>query len=162
MRPEPRFLIHKPRIMIHGTRYSKGEGGYATGGAMPLRVCWYMYIYMREKKFDGGLDSGYTGRMADPIKQKYYRENREARLAYQKRYYERYRQRRPRVKELAQLLEPEQVEAERVARSEYNRNYYAKNRDELRRKRAALRRKRRLEKQKGIMDAILPYITESA
>lgn len=139
-----------------------GKGGYATGRGVPLRVCWCMYIYMREKKFDGGLGDWYTGRMADPIKQKYYRENREARLAYQKRYYERYRQRRPRVKELAQLLEPEQVEAERVARSEYNRNYYAKNRDELRRKRAALRRKRRLEKQKGTMAASLPCIMASA
>lgn len=88
--------------------------------------------------------------MADPIKQKYYRENREARLAYQRSYYEHYKLRRPRIQELAELLEPEQVEAERVSRSEYNRKYYLANRDELRRKRAALRRQRRLEKQKGL------------
>jgi hypothetical protein len=75
--------------------------------------------------------------MANPIKQKYYQDNREARLAYQKGYYERYKLRRPRIKELAELLEPEQVEANKLARSKYNREYYSTNRDEIRRKRIA-------------------------
>jgi hypothetical protein len=80
--------------------------------------------------------------MANLNKQKYYRDNRETRLAYQKGYYERYKLRRPRLKELAELLEPEQVDALKRARSEYNQKYYSVNRDRIRKQRKSLALKR--------------------
>lgn len=74
--------------------------------------------------------------MPDPKKQRYYQENREKRLAYQKAYYERYKLRRPRLRELEEYLDPEEFEARRKARSAYNRAYYKSNREKIQVQRA--------------------------
>jgi hypothetical protein len=84
--------------------------------------------------------------MPDPIKQKYYRENREKRLAYQRAYYERYKAVLPRRRELEELLEPEECEARKQARSAYNKEYYLTNRERICKQRAEFRRKQKVAK----------------
>ena len=85
----------------------------------------------------------YGGFMPDPIKQTYYRKNREKRLAYQKAYYAHYKLLRPRKQELDELLEPEEYEARKQARSKYNKEYYLTNRARVCKQRAEFRRKQK-------------------
>ena len=90
--------------------------------------------------------------MPDPIKQKYYRENREKRLAYQRAYYERYKAVLPRRRELEELLEPEECEARRQARSAYNKEYYLTNRARICKQRAEFRRKQKEAKKAQVIE----------
>lgn len=94
----------------------------------------------------------HNGRMPDPIKQKYYRENREKRLAYQRAYYERYKAVLPRRRELEELLEPEECEARRQARSAYNKEYYLTNRARICKQRAEFRRKQKEAKKAQVIE----------
>lgn len=71
--------------------------------------------------------------MPDAKKQEYYRQNRDARIRYQKAYYERNRHVIMRRREVADFLDPEQKEA----LSEYNRAYYAKNKERIKAQRRA-------------------------
>lgn len=98
--------------------------------------------------------------MPEPKKQKYYQENRNKRLGYQKKYYFKNKSWIKRKRELRQDSDLEWVKKVR----KYNSEYYMRNRDRIREKRAerlaksdvwavlpfALRNyKRRSESQKG-------------
>ncbi len=65
-------------------------------------------------------------------KKKYYQENREIRLAYQRDYYHKNKNRIKRKRELKQANDPSWIEKQR----EYNRQYYIKNREQIQRQRA--------------------------
>tara|TARA_B100001029_G_C14994045_1_gene413875 strand:- start:646 stop:876 length:231 start_codon:yes stop_codon:yes gene_type:complete len=70
--------------------------------------------------------------MADELKQKYYQENREERLAYQREYYLKNKAKIKEAKEARKEKDPEWEEKQR----EYNRNYYLKNKERIMQKRA--------------------------
>ena len=76
--------------------------------------------------------------MADEAKQKYYQDNKEARLAYQRNYY---RKNKALIKRRAELKKENDPSWEE-ARKEYNRLYYRKNRAKIRENRARLRKNR--------------------
>ena len=76
--------------------------------------------------------------MADAVKQKYYQEHKDARLAYQRAYYTKNKDLIKRRLELRKAGDPKWEDN----RKEYNRSYYRKNRSKIREKRALLREKR--------------------
>lgn len=99
----------------------------------------FFIIYVcREKKFDSVQIWLHAGSMPDQTNETYYSKNREARRAYQKRYYDKNCQLIRRKRELDTVLDPEKVEAKKL----YNRIYYSKNRASIREKRAMLIEKR--------------------
>jgi hypothetical protein len=65
--------------------------------------------------------------MPDPQKQEYYRQKREERLAYQRKYYRRNRTRIAHKREIAEDLYPEVTE--RV--KNYQRDYFQRNKDRI-------------------------------
>ena len=67
----------------------------------------------------------------------YYQNNREARLAYQKKYYKAHAELLKRKRELEVVLDPEKVDA----RKAYNCSYFLNNRASIMEKRAARRKK---------------------
>ena len=73
--------------------------------------------------------------MPNAKKQEYYRKNREARIAYQKRYYEKNKHIIVRKREVREFLEPEERELAR----KYNERYYSENRERIREQRKAKR-----------------------
>ncbi len=118
-----------------------------------LFVCALGIVYIPlKKKIDSGFGRVHKVGMPDPIKQKYYLENREKRLAYQKAYYERHKALRPRRKELEEFLEPEEYEARKQARSAYNRDYYLNNRARICKQRAAFRIKKKQVEQEQVTE----------
>tara|TARA_R100000655_G_scaffold50706_1_gene88312 strand:- start:335 stop:589 length:255 start_codon:yes stop_codon:yes gene_type:complete len=76
--------------------------------------------------------------MADSAKQKYYQDNKDVRLAYQRSYYKNNKDLIKRRLELRKEGDPEWDEK----RKEYNRNYYRKNKERIRKKRSLLHKKR--------------------
>ena len=70
--------------------------------------------------------------MADELKRKYYQDNREERLAYQREYY---RKNKLKIKEAKEARKEKDPEWEAKQR-EYNRNYYLKNKERIMLKRA--------------------------
>tara|TARA_R110002020_G_scaffold460318_1_gene678786 strand:- start:740 stop:994 length:255 start_codon:yes stop_codon:yes gene_type:complete len=76
--------------------------------------------------------------MADEAKQKYYQDNKDTRLAYQRAYYKKNKALVRRRIELKKDKDPSWEEA----RKEYNRAYYQKNRAKIRKNRARLRENR--------------------
>ena len=70
--------------------------------------------------------------MADELKQKYYQEHREARLAYQREYYLKNKLKIKEAKESRKEKDPEWGDKQR----DYNREYYLKNRERIMKKRA--------------------------
>ena len=72
----------------------------------------------------------------DPKKKReYYLANREKRLAYQNRYYQESKPRFQRRKEIDEVLDPDKVKAVKKKLSDYNREYYAKNKEKIKAKR---------------------------
>ena len=72
----------------------------------------------------------------DPKKKReYYLANREKRLAYQNQYYQESKSRFQRRKEIDELLDPDKVKAIKKKLSDYNREYYAKNKEKIKAKR---------------------------
>jgi len=69
--------------------------------------------------------------MPDPRKQEYYLKNKEARIAYQRSYYEKNKHIIVRKREVRDFLDPE----EREAMKQYNKSYYAKNKDRIKEQR---------------------------
>lgn len=69
--------------------------------------------------------------MPNAKKQEYYRKNKEARLAYQRAYYEKNKHVIVRKREVRDFLDPEEKEAMR----EYNKRYYATNKERIKEKR---------------------------
>lgn len=69
--------------------------------------------------------------MPNAKKQEYYRKNKEARLAYQRAYYEKNKHAIVRKREVRDFLDPEEKEAMR----EYNKRYYATNKERIKEKR---------------------------
>lgn len=81
-----------------------------------------------------------SGGMAeyDPKKKReYYLANRKERLAYQNQYYRESKSRFERRKEIQELLEPEKLEEAKKKLSDYNKDYYKKNKDKILAKRRA-------------------------
>ena len=64
-------------------------------------------------------------------KREYYLANRDARLDYQNSYYKEAKSRFQRRNEIDELLEPEVVQARKKKLSDYNKAYYAKNREQI-------------------------------
>ena len=75
--------------------------------------------------------------MPTEMSESYYQNNREARLAYQKKYYKVHAELLKRKRELEVVLDPEKVDA----RKAYNRAYFLKNRASIMEKRASRRKK---------------------
>ena len=74
----------------------------------------------------------------DPKKKKeYYLRNREKRLGYQNEYYRRTKYSYSRKLEVREVLEPEQYKAFKKRVSDYNKEYYRKNRAKIMTKRSA-------------------------
>lgn len=72
----------------------------------------------------------------DPKKKReYYLANREKRLAYQNRYYREAKPRFQRRKEIDEVLDPDKVKAVKKKLSDYNREYYTKNKEKIKAKR---------------------------
>jgi len=72
----------------------------------------------------------------DPKKKKeYYQKHRKERLQYQNDYYARTKGRRLRTFELMEELEPDEFEDYKIQLSNYNKEYYKKNKDKIMRKR---------------------------
>ena len=72
----------------------------------------------------------------DPkMKREYYLANREKRLAYQNQYYRESKPRFQRRKEIDEVLDPDKVKAVKKKLSDYNREYYAKNKEKIKAKR---------------------------
>jgi len=71
--------------------------------------------------------------MSEENEPTYYETNRETRLMYQRAYYKRNSERIKRKNELDSVLEPDRV----VAKREYQREYFAKNRAKILKKRAS-------------------------
>jgi hypothetical protein len=69
--------------------------------------------------------------MPDEQKKKYYRNNRDERLKYQREYYRKNKQKILRNLEIKRVEDPDWAEAQRA----YHRSYYLKNRDLIREKR---------------------------
>lgn len=69
--------------------------------------------------------------MPDPRKQEYYQKNKEARIAYQRAYYEKNKHIIVRKREVRDFLDPEEREAMR----EYNKRYYAANKERIKEQR---------------------------
>jgi hypothetical protein len=74
--------------------------------------------------------------MSDENNESYYKNNREKRLAYQKKYYKLHAESIKRKRELEIVLDPDKVDA----RKAYNRAYFLKNRASIMEKRAARRK----------------------
>ena len=74
--------------------------------------------------------------MSDEKSESYYKNNREKRLAYQKKYYKLHAELIKRKRELEIVLDPDKVDA----RKAYNRAYFLKNRASIMEKRAARRK----------------------
>jgi hypothetical protein len=74
--------------------------------------------------------------MSDENNESYYKNNREKRLAYQKKYYKLHAELIKRKRELEIVLDPDKVDA----RKAYNRAYFLKNRASIMEKRAARRK----------------------
>jgi hypothetical protein len=74
--------------------------------------------------------------MSDENNESYYKNNREKRLAYQKKYYKLHAELIKRKRELEIVLDPDKVDA----RKAYNRAYFLKNRASIMEKRAAHRK----------------------
>lgn len=70
--------------------------------------------------------------MTPKERKKYYRKNREERLAYQKRYYEIHKEGIGKKLAARKKGDPDWVQKQK----EYNRKYYLKNRDRIRKSRA--------------------------
>ena len=74
----------------------------------------------------------------DPKKKKeYYLRNREKRLDYQNDYYRKTKYSYSRKLEISKVLEPEEYEAFKKRVSDYNKEYYHKNRAKIMAKRSA-------------------------
>ncbi len=74
----------------------------------------------------------------DPKKKKeYYLKNREKRLDYQNEYYRRTKYSYARKLEVAKVLEPEEYEAFKKRVSNYNKEYYRKNKAKIMERRRA-------------------------
>jgi len=72
----------------------------------------------------------------DPKKKRdYYLANRERRLAYQNQYYRESKPRFQRRKEIDEVLDPDKVKAVKKNISDYNREYYNKNKEKIKAKR---------------------------
>ena len=69
--------------------------------------------------------------MPDPRKQEYYLKNKEARISYQRSYYEKNKPIIVRKREVRGFLDPEEQEAMK----QYNKSYYAKNKDRIKEQR---------------------------
>jgi hypothetical protein len=69
--------------------------------------------------------------MPNAKKQEYYRKNKEARVQYQRAYYEKNKHIIVRKREVRDFLEPEEREAMR----EYNKRYYAANKERIKEQR---------------------------
>jgi len=65
--------------------------------------------------------------MPNAKKQEYYRKNKEARVQYQRAYYEKNKHIIVRKREVRDFLDPEEREAMR----EYNKQYYAANKERI-------------------------------
>ena len=90
-----------------------------------------IYMWACEKIWQDLFQVIYS--IMDPEKKKkYYQENRERRLAYQKEYYRKNKNRIKRKKELKQANDPSWIDKQR----EYNRQYYIKNRERIQQQRA--------------------------
>lgn len=72
--------------------------------------------------------------MTPEERKEYYRKNREKRLAYQKRYYETHKKQIRKKLEARKVDDPAWIEKQR----EYNREYYRKNRAQIKRSRAKM------------------------
>jgi len=70
--------------------------------------------------------------MADELKRKYYQDNREERLAYQREYYRKNKLKIKEAKETRREKDPEWEAKQR----EYNRSYYLKNKERIMLKRS--------------------------
>ena len=73
--------------------------------------------------------------MPDDKKQKYYQDNKQKRLEYQRSYYEKNKERIKRKRELNAELDPEWVAKQR----DYNKEYYQKNKARIKLTRLARR-----------------------
>jgi hypothetical protein len=71
--------------------------------------------------------------MSEENEPTYYETNRETRLMYQRSYYKRNSERIKRKNELDSVLEPDRI----IAKREYQREYFAKNRAKILEKRAS-------------------------
>jgi hypothetical protein len=69
--------------------------------------------------------------MPNAKKQEYYRKNKEARVQYQRAYYEKNKHIIVRKREVRDFLDPEEREAMR----EYNKRYYAANKERIKEQR---------------------------
>jgi|TARA_R110000823_G_scaffold311847_2_gene438037 hypothetical protein len=69
-------------------------------------------------------------------KREYYLSNRKERLAYQNWYYRESKGRFQRRREIGELLEPELLEKSKQKLSDYNKEYYGKNRARILQSRA--------------------------
>ena len=76
--------------------------------------------------------------MPDEKKQKYYQENKQKRLEYQRSYYEKNKERIKRKRELNAELDPEWVTKQR----DYNKEYYQKNKERIKLTRLARQKAR--------------------
>lgn len=70
-------------------------------------------------------------------KREYYLKNREDRLAYQNQYYKNTKYSYSRKIEINKVLEPEEYQTFKKRISDYNKEYYRKNKDKIKAKRNA-------------------------
>ena len=74
-------------------------------------------------------------------KKEYYLKNREKRLEYQNEYYRKTKYSYSRKMEIGKVLEPEEYEAFKNRVSDYNKEYYTKNKAKIMAKRREASRK---------------------
>jgi|TARA_R110002167_G_scaffold171799_1_gene369871 L-lactate utilization protein LutC len=74
-------------------------------------------------------------------KKEYYLKNREKRLEYQNEYYQRTKYSYSRKMEIGKVLEPEEYESFKNRVSDYNKEYYTKNKAKIMAKRREASRK---------------------
>lgn len=70
-------------------------------------------------------------------KRKYYLKNREKRLEYQNEYYQKTKYSYSRKMEIGKVLEPEEYESFKKRVSNYNKEYYRKNKAKIMDRRSA-------------------------